>query len=122
MRNSKRTVVGIIMLFIANLAVAQERKAITLSEAIDLSIKNSKQLKISTAKIEEATATLKESENRRLPDASVSASYLRLGTANIDIKKQNNSGGSNGESPKVSQAAYGILNASLPLYAGGRIR
>jgi len=110
------------MLFIANLAVAQERKAITLSEAIDLSLKNSKQLKISTAKIEEATATLKESENRRLPDASVSASYLRLGTANIDIKKQNNSGGSNGESPKVSQAAYGILNASLPLYAGGRIR
>jgi outer membrane protein TolC len=104
-------------------AIAQERKLLSLDEAINLSLKNSKQLKISRAQIEEANASLKESENRRLPDASVSASYLRLGTANVDIKKQNNNnGGSGGESPKVSQAAYGILNASLPIYAGGRIR
>jgi outer membrane protein TolC len=104
-------------------AIAQERKLLSLDEAINLSLKNSKQLKISRAQIEEANASLKESENRRLPDASVSASYLRLGTANVDIKKQNNNNGSSGgESPKVSQAAYGILNASLPIYAGGRIR
>src|SRR5678809_452815 len=87
---------------------AQEKKLLSLKEAIDLSIKNSKQLKISNAKIEEANAALKESENRKLPDASISGSYLRLGTANIDVKKQNNNnGGNNGESPKVSQAAYG---------------
>ena len=98
---------------------AQEKKLLSLKEAIDLSIKNSKQLKISNAKIEEANAALKESENRKLPNASISGSYLRLGTANIDVKKQNNN---NGESPKVSQAAYGILNVALPIYSGGRIR
>ena len=113
--------IGMAMLLVSSL-MAQERKPLGLKEVIDLSIKNSKQLKISSAKIEEANAALKESENRKLPDASVSGSYLRLGTANIDVKKQNNNGSNNGESPKVSQAAYGILNASLPIYAGGRIR
>ena len=113
--------IGVAVLLVSSV-MAQERKPLGLKEAIDLSIKNSKQLKISSAKIEEANATLKESENRKLPDASVSGSYLRLGTANIDVKKQNNNGNNNGESPKVSQAAYGILNASLPIYAGGRIR
>ena len=113
--------IGMAVLLVSSV-MAQERKPLGLKEVIDLSIKNSKQLKISSAKIEEANATLKESENRKLPDASVSGSYLRLGTANIDVKKQNNNGSNNGESPKVSQAAYGILNASLPIYAGGRIR
>ena len=42
-------------------AGAQENKTITLPEAIDLSIKNSHQLKSDKAKIEEATAALKES-------------------------------------------------------------
>ena len=99
---------------------AQEVKPITLQEAVELSIKNSKQLKNSQAKIEEATATLKEAINNKLPDAKVSASYLRLNSANVNLKTQNNNNG--GGTPNISQAMYGILNASLPIYAGGRIR
>lgn len=105
-------------------AGAQEKKLISLNEAIDLGLKNSKQLKNSQAKIEEATASLKEAIQKRLPDASVSASYLRLNSANIDLKTKTNNGGSGNPNttPKVSQAAYGILNASLPLYTGSRIK
>ena len=51
--------------------MAQEKKTLTLNEAIDLSIKNSHQLKNSQAKIEEATAALKEAVEKKLPDASV---------------------------------------------------
>jgi outer membrane protein len=100
---------------------AQERP-ISLKEAVDLSLKNSKQLKISEAKIDEATAALKEAVQKKLPDANVTGSYLRLNTANIDLNTKNNNTGSAGQAPKISQAMYGILNASLPLYAGGRIR
>jgi len=100
---------------------AQEKKPITLTEAIELSVKNSKQLKNSQAKIEEATAVLREAVERKLPDAKVSASYLRLNSANVDLKTKNNNG-SGGTTPNISQAAYGILNVSLPIYAGGRIR
>lgn len=102
---------------------AQEKKTLTLDEAINLSLQNNKELKISQAKIEEATASLKEAVEKRLPNAGVSASYLRLNSANIDLKSSNNNGGSgSGESPKVSQVMYGMLNVSLPIYTGGKIK
>jgi outer membrane protein len=89
---------------------AQEKRPITLNEAIDLGIKNSKQLKNSQAKIEESTAVLKEALNAQLPDAKLSASYLWLSSANVDMKV------------KSSKAGYAIANASVPVFAGGRIR
>ena len=103
--------------------LAQEKRPITLHEAIDLGIKNSKQLKNSQAKIEEATASLKEALNNQLPDAKLSASYLWLSNANVDMKlKSNNPGGGGGTTPTISRAGYAIANASVPVFAGGRIR
>ncbi|TMI69953.1 MAG: TolC family protein [Bacteroidetes bacterium] len=105
---------------------AQEKKTLGLNEAIDLSIQNSKQLKNSQAKIDEATATLKEAVERRLPDAKASASYLRFNSPNVDLKMKPASGSGGGSSstevPKMNQAAYGLVNLSLPIYTGGRIR
>ena len=124
MRNNVKMALAAITIFIASIATAQERK-ISLNEAVDLSIKNSKQLKINRAKVEQASVAVKEAIQKRLPDASVSGSYIRLTNPTIGLKtKSNNSSGGNsgGSTPKVNQAAYGILNASLPLYAGGRIR
>jgi outer membrane protein TolC len=105
-------------------SVAQEKKVLSLKEAIDLSVKNSKQLKNSRAQIDEASAAVREATERKLPDASASASYLRVNSPNVDvkIKSNNNSGGTTNEPAKVSQAAYGILNATLPLYTASRIR
>ena len=108
-------------------ALAQEKKPLTLTEAIDLSVKNSKQLKNNAAKIEEATFALKEAVERRLPDASVSGSYLRLNNPNIALKTKSSGSSSGGsgtttESPKPSQAMYGMVNASMPIFSGFRIK
>ena len=115
-----------IVLLAAAQVQAQDTRPLGLNEAIDLSLKNSKQLRVSTARIEQATAALKEAVQRKLPDASVTGSYLRLTNADVSLKtKTDNSGGgggTSGEAPNVSQAMYGILNLSLPIYAGGRIR
>lgn len=98
---------------------AQETKTLTLTEAIDLGLKNSNQLKSSEAKILEATANIKEAEERKLPDASVSGSYLYLPVhPTIDMK----SGSGSGNSPSVSQVVYGSANVSLPVYNGGKIK
>ncbi len=116
---------AIIFSFLALQVAAQEKKQLSLNEAIDLSIKNSHQLKSNQAKIEEATAALKEAVERKLPDAKVSGSYIRLNSANFDLKTKSNNTGTGGtasEEPKVSQAVYGLLNISLPIYSGGRIR
>ena len=111
-------------LFSLSIVYGQERKTLTLTEAIDLSIQNSHQLKSSQAKIEEAAAAVKEAKEKKLPNAGVSGSYLRLNSPKIDMKTQDGNGnsGSATESPKASQAMYGLLNVSLPIYAGGRIR
>jgi outer membrane protein len=122
---SKLTTLSVFFSLLVLGANAQEKKTLTLNEAIDLSIQNSKLLKSNQAKIEEATAAWKEAVEKKLPDAKVSGSYLRLNSANFDLKtKDNNSGGSgnSSETPKVSQAVYGLLNVSLPIYSGGRIR
>jgi outer membrane protein len=123
MKHKIRMVATAIAFLTINLAHAQEKQALDLNQAIDLSIKNSKQLKVSGAKIDEATAALTEATQKKLPDAGISGSYLRLNNPNLDLKTKTNSGsGGSGSAPKVSQAAYGILNAALPIYTGGRIR
>ena len=124
MKNKMRLIIFIT--FFANLCcngvAAQEIKKISLQDAIEVSIKNSKNLKLFNAKIDEATAVVKEAYNNQLPDFKVSGSYLRLSSANVDLKTRKDSTGNTGSTPKVSSAAYGIANLSLPLFAGGRIR
>lgn len=96
-------------------------KNITLQQAIDLSIRNSKNLTISKAKIEEANAVLVEAKNSQLPDFKISGSYLRLNSANIDLKSKSDTVNS-GPGIKVNQALYGTATLSMPLFAGGRIK
>ncbi|MEO8116336.1 MAG: TolC family protein [Bacteroidota bacterium] len=106
-------------MFSAYGSIAQETKAISLDEAINTGLQNSKKLKISRAKIDEANAMLEEAKNRQLPDLKISGSYLRLNSANIVLK---NPGSGSGTTPKISSALYGMASASLPIYAGGKIR
>ncbi|MGE9313716.1 TolC family protein [Niabella sp. CJ426] len=106
---------------------AQDKRSLTLQEALELGIANSKNLKIDDAKIIEATAAIDEAKNRQLPDLKVSGSYLRLTNANINLKTGQQSSGGEGEAgasaaPKVNQAMYSMANFSLPLFAGGRIK
>ncbi|WP_312901300.1 TolC family protein [Chryseobacterium taichungense] len=104
---------------IAN-ANAQEKRTLTLDEAVQLGIQNSKNLKIDAAKIEEATADLLEAKNRQLPELKVSGSYMYLPLKpNINIKLPGVSGDSG---PVVHQVAYGSANLSVPIYSGGRIK
>ncbi len=94
-------------------------RTIKLKEAIELSLSNSHLLKKNKAIISEAIAATKEAAERRLPEVSVSGSYLYL-PVKPGIKLKSDTSGRGG--PKVTQAMYGILNASLPLYTGGKIK
>ena len=104
----------------------QTARTISMKEAIDMSIANSKQLKNSYAKIEEATAALREAVQNKLPAVSVSGSYLRLNNAHIDLKTKIGSSGGPGDSTKSSaspsSALYGIASVALPVFSGFRIK
>ena len=105
----------------------QETKPLTLQQTIDLSIKNSNILKAAYARNDEAAAQLRQALDNKLPDLSVSGSYLYLANPNIALKTNAFSGntdstGARKAVPHVNQAMYGIINASLPVYAGGKIK
>jgi outer membrane protein TolC len=112
------------MLWMARPLLAQDTTIqLSLKDAIDLSIKNSKQLKTSRARIDEAVAAVQEAKDKRLPDVKISGSYLRVNNPNIDLKNKSNSNGSgstSGSEVNVSQAMYGIANVSYPIYSGQR--
>lgn len=102
---------------------AQERKTLTLDEAVQLGIRNSKNLKIDAAKIEEATADLLEAKNKQLPDLKLSGSYMRLTNAKVDLKFLEESGsGGNSAMAAPKSVFLGQASLSMPLYAGGRIK
>jgi outer membrane protein TolC len=104
-------------------ANAQESRRITLQEAIDLSIKNSKQLKLSQAKITEAVAATKEAAERRLPDVGVNGTYLRVNHPRLDIKTAAGPTDSNAISPgNINQAFLVMANVSLPIFAGFKVK
>lgn len=109
---------------------AQNVRKISLQEAIELSLDHSNQLKLSKAKQYENDAMLREAKEKRLPDLSVSGSYLRLTQPTFDFKVPLGSSGQSSEGeqgggssfPTVNQAMYGMASASLPLFSGFRVQ
>ena len=116
-----RAAVFFALFFITGVQIilAQQTRVITLKEAIDLGVANSHLLKNNKAKIDEAVAAVAEATERKLPDASVSGSYLYLPVKPIINLKSDSAGGFGGN---VKQAMYGIVSVSLPIYAGGKLR
>lgn len=112
------------MIFFSSTVTAQQAKPLTLNEAVALSLKNNKSLKTDQARLDEAAAAVKEAKEKKLPGAGVSGAYMRLNSANIDMKSKSSGQPSQpgSEQPSANQAMYGILNITQPLYSGGKIR
>lgn len=104
---------------------AQDQKMLTLKDAIELSLQNSKELKVSSSKVKQAVASLQESKDNRLPDIDISGQYMRVNKPNVDFKLQNSGSGEEGggatETPDVSQAMFGMATVKLPIFSGGTI-
>jgi len=119
----KKPFVAIIALLLLLLPVfsahAQETKNLTLTEAVQLSIKNSKQLQLNKARIDEAVAATKEATQGRLPDAKISANFLAFSNAKVHSYRKDSSA----IAPLgINQAMYGTANVSYPIFTGFKIR
>jgi outer membrane protein TolC len=115
-----------LMLFGFSVAQAQTNKDLSLTDAIKLGVENSKQLRQSAARIASADASLREYKDRRLPNASISGSYLRVSkpTVNILLNTGQSSGSGTGTAeqgttaPNVKEAMYALGNVSYTLFDG----
>ena len=105
---------------------AQEKKLLTLKEAVEMAVNNSDAASLAKAKVETSKLELDVTKNNRYPSVKASAQYLRLSSAHVDsnIQSNNNSGSSSGSSAplKVDQLLLGQVNASMPIFNGFKLK
>ncbi len=103
--------------FVYNPAHAQD-KPITLDETIKLGLQNSKVLKLSKSRIDQAVSEFNQAKDKALPTGSASFGYnraeipanrLNLGTQKIFL-------------PKNDNAYLGILNVSEVIFGANRLK
>ncbi len=96
---------------------AQDR-TLTLDEAVKLGLQNSKTLKYSQSKIDQAVSQYNQAKDRALPTGSVSYTYsyaqipantLNLGPTTFSL-------------PKSANANLGIASLAEPIFAGGKFK
>jgi outer membrane protein TolC len=103
-----------------NALVAQEKRSLTLDEAVHLAWDNSNEVGLANAKVHSKKYELQSAKNNQYPDFKMSGQYQRLANASINLKtNQNNNSGS---LPIVDQLMLGQISASIPVFAGFKIQ
>jgi outer membrane protein len=108
------------LLFAVFVANAQPR-TLTLDEAVQLGIQNSKQLKLSQEKIEEAGTRLAQAKDAYLPSATVSFQYLHA----LMLSRLIEIPGVTKEPLKLPfdfPAYLGTVSVNEPIWAGNKLR
>ncbi|MDB5118182.1 MAG: transporter [Mucilaginibacter sp.] len=107
----------LLMAFVSKRAAAQDR-TITLPEAVKLGLENSKVLKLSQSKIDQAVSQYNQEKDKALPTGSVSLTYdraqipanaLNFGTQTIHL-------------PTGANAYLGIASINETIFGGHRLR
>lgn len=110
----------LLMSSISIFAQDSSSRKISLEEAIDLSLKNSKPLRAAQARIQQASANTVIAKQNQLPNLSLSGSYLRVTQPNI--VQAHPPSNSSGTPINVSQVAYGLAQLSVPVFSGFKLQ
>ncbi|WP_235833012.1 TolC family protein [Arcticibacter tournemirensis] len=112
----------LIILFFGSLgASAQSSRTITVDEAIRLGIENSKALKVSQSRIDEAVSRFNQAKDRALPTASASYAFSH---ANFLSGKFELPGSTNEplDLPSKADAFIGTLSVQETIFAGNKLK
>lgn len=119
MKVSQLMLFGIFFIGISSLE-AQEKRSLTLDEAIQLAWTKSNEVSLANSKVATKKYELRSIKNNQYPDLKVSGQYQRLAKASVNLKinKSNDSE----PLPIVDQLMLGQVNASVPVFAGFKIQ
>ena len=104
---------------------AQEKRKMSLKEAISLVITNSNEAALANTKVKTSQLEMETVKNNKYPSATISGQYLRLTSANVNSNLGSGNTDPNAEpsaSPKVSQLILGQANVSMPIFSGFKIK
>src|SRR5690348_6421647 len=74
--NMEKKLAGVLCFLLFTIMVSHAQRTLTMEEAVQLGLQNSKQLKVSQDKIDAALTRLDQAKDLRYPDAKVSFQYL----------------------------------------------
>ena len=114
---TKPIVLSVLFLFGSAIITAQERKIMSLKEAVSLVVSNSNEAVLANTKVATSKLELETMKNNQYPTIKVSGQYLRLTNANVN----SNLGGS-GTALDVSQLLLGQANVSMPIFSGFKLK
>ncbi|WP_428224884.1 TolC family protein [Flavobacterium sp.] len=100
---------------------AQERTNLNLKEALQLLENNNHEVQLANAKATTKKMEWQQSKDHQYPDVKVSGQYYRLTDADVNLKLKLPLPPTAGN-VKVNEFMLGQANASLPVFAGGKIR
>lgn len=107
-------------------ATAQEKRPLTLNEAISLATTQSNEAGLADTKTETSKYELETVKNNRYPSLKISGQYQRLTEANINSKVSfggsESSEGETTSSPKVNQLILGQASLSMPIFSGFKLK
>jgi len=126
----KKPINGYLLKFLTGFALslslsssyAQEIKVLSVDEAIQLGLENSKVLKLSQAKIDEAIARYKQTVEESLPKASASYAYNHANFLNSEFKLAGNSDSKPIELPSSADAFIGTASVEQLIFAGNKFK
>lgn len=98
---------------------AQEKKTLSLKEAISLAVTNSDQTTMANLKATTAKYEMETVKNNQYPSLKLSGQYMQLTNANVTSSIGS---GSSGQGVEVSQLMLGQANASMPIFGGFKLK
>ena len=96
---------------------AQEKKTMSLTDAIALVINNSNEAVLANTKVTASKLEMEILKNNQYPSAKISGQYLKLTGANVNSHLGGAGGGLD-----VSQLLLGQANVSMPIFSGFKIK
>lgn len=120
-----KTLLSVIFLVFVNFSMqGQERKKLSLKEAIELVISKSNEASLANLKVETSKLELETIKNNQYPSVKISGQYLRLTNANVDsnLGSNNSNPNTSSSSPQVSQLLLGQANVAMPIFSGYKLK
>ncbi len=115
---TKPIVFLLISLLSLTYSTAQEKKTMSLKDAVALVITNSSEAVLANTKVATSKLEVETMKNNQYPNVKLSGQYMRLTNANI----VSHLGGSGAGSPNVNQLMLGQASVSMPLFSGFKLK
>ncbi len=118
------------LLFLGIAAHAQEKKELSLDEAISLAVNNSTEAGLANTRVATSKLDVENVKNNIYPDFKVSAQYMRITNPTVKFRiplgndEPAEPGGSEEvtASPEINRIMFGQASLTMPLFAGFKLK